>query len=270
MQSPGLIARARGKVRRLLAAKLGRRIAPIRSPVAIISFTFDDAPKSAFDVGGAILKDYGARATYFMSLGLLGTETEVGKIASASDLASAVEDGSELGCHTFDHLDAWHTPSSVFMDSVARNQEALHRLLPGARFTTFAYPKSGAKLSIKAALGKIFACCRGGGQTANLYSTDLNLLNACFLDRRTGVSPEFIRRLVDYTAWERGWLILATHDVAADPSPFGCTPKFLKEVVQYASRSGAILLPLGAAFATLISSNSPQASLDPSGGNNQN
>jgi len=234
----------------------------------MISFTFDDAPKSAFDVGRAILKDYGAHATYFVSLGLLGAETEVGRIGSAGDLARAVEAGSELGCHTFDHLDAWHTPLNAFMESVARNREALHRVLPGATFTTFAYPKSGAKLSIKPALGKIFACCRGGGQTANVHSVDLNLINACFLDRRTGVSPEFIRALVDYTARECGWLIFATHDVALDPSPFGCTPKFLKEIVEYASRSDAMLLPVGAACAKLVSSNSTQASRDPSGEHN--
>src|SRR5262249_55246514 len=146
--------------------------------------------------------------------------------------ARAVEDGSELGCHTFDHLDAWFTPSNAFLASVRRNREALHSALPGARFTTFAYPKSGATLSIKAALGKIFACCRGGGQTANVHCADLNLLNACFLDRRTSVSPEFIRALVDYTAVECGWLIFATHDVGTDPSPFGCTPKFLKDIVE--------------------------------------
>jgi peptidoglycan/xylan/chitin deacetylase (PgdA/CDA1 family) len=265
MQSLNLIARAKGKVRRLLAGKLGRRMVSIRTPIPIISFTFDDAPKSSFDLGREILKDHGARATYFISLGLLGAETEVGKIASAGDLARAVEDGSELGCHTFDHLDAWHTPSEAFMESVARNREALLRILPGARFTTFAYPKSGAKLSIKPALGKIFACCRGGGQTANVHSADLNLLNACFLDRRTGIGPEFIRTLVDYNAGQCGWLILATHDVAADPSPYGCSPKFLKEIVQYASRSGALLLPVGEACAKLISSNSSEPRLDPSG-----
>jgi len=224
---------------------------PIRSAIPIISFTFDDAPKSAFDAGREILKDYGARATYFISLGLLGAETEVGKIGSADDLTCAFEDGNELGCHTFNHLDAWYTPCNAFIESVARNQEALQRILPGARFTTFAYPKSGAKLSIKPVLAKIFACCRGGGQTANVHSADLNLLNACFLDRRTGVGPEFIRTVVDYNTRQCGWLILATHDVAADPSPFGCTPKFLKETVQYASRSGAMLLPMGKACARL-------------------
>src|SRR5215831_13736761 len=125
MPPSNLVTRATGKIRRLLAAKLSRRVVSVKLSIPIISFTFDDAPKSAFDVGREILKDHGARATYFISLGLLGAETEVGKIASASDLARVVEGGSELGCHTFDHLDAWYTPSNAFMESVARNRQAL-------------------------------------------------------------------------------------------------------------------------------------------------
>jgi peptidoglycan/xylan/chitin deacetylase (PgdA/CDA1 family) len=226
-------------------------------PVPIVSFTFDDAPVTAFGTGLEILKQFGARATYFVSLGILGADTEAGKIASIDDLARAVEAGSELGCHTFDHLDAWYTSSAEFMASVARNREALSGILPNASFTAFAYPKSGATLSIKPALAKTFLCCRGGGQATNEDSADLNLLKACFVDRRTGVGVEFIRRLVDYNAVRRGWLILATHDVAADPSPYGCTPEFLEAIVQYASRSGALLLPVGEACTRLLSLNSP-------------
>jgi peptidoglycan/xylan/chitin deacetylase (PgdA/CDA1 family) len=218
MYTRSLITRASGKVRRLLADQFGRRTLSIKTPVSIVSFTFDDAPVTAFRQGREILKQFGARATYFVSFGLLDAETEVGKIAPAGDLERAVDEGGELGCHTFDHLDAWHTSSAAFMASVARNGQALHRILPGARFTTFAYPKSGAKLSLKLALGNTFMCCRGGGQTTNADSADLNLLKACFVDRRTGIDTEFIRTLVDY-AHRRGWLILTTHDVAADPSP---------------------------------------------------
>lgn len=254
-----LIERATGKGRRLLAERLERRTVSIRTSVPIVSFTFDDAPRTAFGAGGEILREFGVRATYFVSLGLLGKDTEVGPIASADDLARAMEEGSELGCHTFDHLDAWHTSSSAFMASVLRNGEALHRLLPGATFASFAYPKSGARLSVKAALAKIFICCRGGGQVANIASADLNLLKACFLDRRTSVDFRFIQALIAHNAARCGWLIFATHDVAADPSPYGCTPRLLEAIAGYASRSGALLLPVGEACTRLMASSCPEA-----------
>lgn len=255
MPKRSLIERVASKSRRILADRLSRHMVSINTPVPIVSFTFDDAPRTAFDTGRGILKQVGARATYFVSLGLLDTETEVGRIASVSDLARAVGEGNELGCHTFDHLDAWHVPSAAYIASVHRNRETLHRIFPGAEFTTFAYPKSGATASVKSALRNNFVCCRGGGQVANVNGTDLRLLKACFLDRRTGIDIEFIRSLVDNNAARRGWLIFATHDVAANPSPYGCTPEFLKAIAEYVSRSGALLLPVGEACGRLTSPN---------------
>src|SRR5262245_6996241 len=155
-----LLSRITGKYRRTMANQFCRRMVAIKAPVPIISFTFDDAPRTAFKTGGDILRAHGAKATFFVSLGLLGSETEVGTIASPDDLSRAVQDGNELGCHTFDHLDAWQTPTAKFMESVVENKQALDRILPGAIFRTFAYPKSGAKLSIKYHLKKYFPCCR--------------------------------------------------------------------------------------------------------------
>lgn len=252
MPGTRLVARASGKVRRMLASRFERREASTDSVGPIVSFTFDDAPKSAFGVGHEILESFGARATYFVSLGLLDKETEVGRIASVDDLARAVAEGCELGCHTFGHLDAWSTSPRDYLESVVRNREALHQVLPGTGFAAFAYPKSGATVWIKPALSKLFACCRGGGQGINAGTIDLNLLNACFIDQWTGVDLEFIRKLVDDNAARRGWLIFATHDVAPTPSPYGCSPKFLEAVARCASETGSLLLPVGEACARLL------------------
>ena len=238
-----LITRAAGKARRMLARNFVRRAVAIDLPAPIVSFTFDDAPVSAFRCGGDILKAFDARATYFVSLGLLDRETEVGKIGSCDDLARAVEAGDELGCHAFDHLDAWHMPAANYIASVARNRDALGRLLPGARFESFAYPKSGATLPVKPALARLFACCRGGGQSFNAGRSDLNLLNACFIDARSADIGS-MQRLIDENAAANGWLIFVTHDVSNTPSPYGCSPGFFQRIVAYASQSGADFLPV--------------------------
>jgi peptidoglycan/xylan/chitin deacetylase (PgdA/CDA1 family) len=224
----------------------------IETSIPIVSFTFDDAPRTAFTTGGDILASYGTRATFFVSLGLLGSQTEVGTIGSPDDLLRAVEEGNELGCHTFDHLDAWHTPSEKFLQSVLRNAQALDSILPGRVFRAFAYPKSGPMASIKSRLEKYFICCRGGGQTFNANRADLNLVKACFLDRRTNIDVDFVRKLIDQNASSKGWLVFATHDVTDNPSPYGCTPEFLKGVVEYAARSGASLLPVAEACEKLL------------------
>lgn len=254
MEPKNLLRRARGKARRLLAKNFSRRDVEINLASPIISFTFDDAPRSAFRTGGDILSEFGARATYFVSLGLLDTETEVGKIASVDDLASAIDAGHELGCHTFDHCDAWFTAPSTYLASVAKNRDALKSLFPGAQFRTFAYPKSGATLAVKPALSRQFQCCRGGGQTFNAGRADLNLLNACFIDRWMNVDLDGVKSLIDANAARKGWLILATHDVADEPTRYGCTPDFLRAVAAHGKNSGAALLPVAQACDALDAS----------------
>jgi len=247
-----LLSKVAGKCRRTLADRLHRRMLPLGSSGPIISFSFDDAPRTAFKTAGCMLSSRGAKATFFVSLGLLGAETEVGTVASPDDLRRAVTEGHELGCHTFDHLDAWQTSTGTFMESVARNRQALDRILPGVTLPVFAYPKSGARFALKRPLEKRFLCCRGGGQVANVGLADLNLLKACFLDRRTGVDATFVKRLIDHTVSTRGWLILAAHDVTANPSPYGCTPELFEDVVDYATRSRALILPVAAACRHLM------------------
>lgn len=247
MHSNSLLSRIAGKYQRTVAERFSRRMVAIETSVPIISFTFDDAPRTAFATAGDILKAHGARATFFVSLGLLGLETEVGNIASRDDLLHAIVDGDELGCHTFDHWDTWQTATEKFIESVVRNKEALDRILPGKGFRTLAYPISDPRPALKSRLEKYFICCRGGGQIPNVGMADLNLLKAFFLDRRNKIDINLVRKLVDYNTSCRGWLIFATHDVTDRPSLYGCTPKFFGEVVEYAARSGALLLPVGKA-----------------------
>lgn len=242
-----LLSRITGKYHRTLAYRFYRRMAAIKSSVPIISFTFDDAPRTAFNAGGYILGCYGVRGTFFISLGLLGSQAEAGTIASQEDLLRAMKEGNELGCHTFDHLDTWQVSTKKFVESVVRNKQALERILPGINFRTFAYPKNEPKPSVKPRLEKYFICCRGGGQIPNAGMADLNLLKAYFLDRRNKIDINAVKKVIDYNTSCRGWLIFATHDVADNPSPYGCTPTFFEEVVEYAARSGALLLPVAKA-----------------------
>jgi len=175
---------------------------------------------------------------------LLGATTEVGTIASVDDLLRAGDEGHELGCHTFDHLYTWQTNPKKFIESIARNRQALDTILPGTRFRTFAYPIGVPRPSVKLQLEKHFLCCRGGGQAPNVGFADLNLLKAYFIDKRNNVDIDSIKKVIDHSVSSSGWLIFATHDVAEVPSPFGCTPNFFAEVVRHAAQSGAVLLPV--------------------------
>jgi len=241
------VKRARGKATRTLAARLHRRELRLAGKRPTISFTFDDAPRTAFGAGASILEAHGARGTYYMSLGLLSTTSEVGAIAEPEDLERAVERGHELGCHTFDHCDAWHTGRASFIASVERNCAALHGLLPEHAFRSFAYPKSGATAAVKPVLAQRFECCRGGGQTFNAGTADLNLLSACFVDRHARVDQGFVSALIDGNVEAGGWLIFAAHGISDGDEQFGCSSAFFESVVKRAIASGSRVLTVSAA-----------------------
>lgn len=247
-----LLNRIVWKYRHNVSSLFSRRIITIKPTTPFISFSFDDAPRTAFSNGGDILNAHGARGTYFVSLGMLESDSPSGTIASQDDLRLAVKEGHELGCHTFDHRDPWKTKMNVFEQSVLKNRQALARILQNTFFSTFAYPLCGPNPANKRLTGKLFSCCRGGGQTFNIGKTDFNLLKAFFLDMRKGLTIDTVKRLIDRNSVSRGWLIFATHDVADTPSPYGCQKEFFEKVVEYAVLSGASLLPVGKACEKIL------------------
>jgi hypothetical protein len=86
MSRDDIMGRVRRAIQRRLARWLGRR--PFRMPdgPAIVSFTFDDFPRSALSQGGRILERYACAGTYYTSLGLAGQTTVTGEIFEHGDL----------------------------------------------------------------------------------------------------------------------------------------------------------------------------------------
>jgi hypothetical protein len=137
-------------------------------------------------------------------------------------------------------------------------------MLPETSFQTFAYPFSAPRPGVKKVAGRHFLSCRGGGlkpgrllhrhdaggQTFNSGVADLNYLCAFFLEMSRD-NPKAVKSLIDQNAHSRGWLIFATHDVCAVPSPYGCTPDFFEQVVQWSLESGARILPVVEALEAL-------------------
>lgn len=235
-----------GRIKFFSNRLLYRRPFAIRTEIPVISFTFDDFPRSAYLEGAAILNRFGVAGTYYVSLGLMGKQGPPGPMFQREDLLALHERGHELGCHTFGHCHSWETPPDVFERSVLENREALCKILPGVSFKTLSYPVTLPRPETKRRMAKYFACCRGGGHTYNSGISDLNCLKAYFLERGRE-NPAQVKDLIDRNCRARGWLILDTHDICQRPSPYGCTPRFFEEIVGYAASSGARILTVAQA-----------------------
>ncbi len=214
---------------------------PAQQP--LISFSFDDFPKSAIQVGGSILKQFGLAGTYYASLGIMGHDTPSGRIFDSADLKLVCEQGHELGCHTYSHCHSWDTAADDFEQSILKNRAALGELLPGGDFRTFSYPISYPRPFTKARVAKHFIGSRGGGQSFNVGLTDLNLLSAYFLEKSRN-NFDAVKSVIEENRQAGGWLIFATHDISDHPTPFGCSPDFFETVVRYAVESRAWIRPV--------------------------
>jgi peptidoglycan/xylan/chitin deacetylase (PgdA/CDA1 family) len=254
--------RIQSRYRRTASSALSRRLVRLRNTTPLISFTFDDFPKSALFTGGAILTRHSVVGTYYASLGLMGTEAPTGRIFTTEDLEILVRDGHELGCHTYDHCHSWETEPKVFEDSINKNRRALNEVLPGAVFSSLSYPIMCPRPATKRLAAQHFRCCRGsGGQTFNAVRTDSSHISAFFLEKSRD-NPAAVKDLISQNSRMCGWLIFATHDVCDAPTRYGCTPQFFEEIVREALSSGARVLPVGRAWeACNVSEEDRQAGL---------
>jgi peptidoglycan/xylan/chitin deacetylase (PgdA/CDA1 family) len=233
-----------GDCRREALNSLFRRDVSIESSTPLVSFSFDDFPKAALTVGGSILKSYGVRGTYYAAYGLMGTETEVGNIFTRADLSLLLEDGHELGTHTYSHLPARRASVNAFRQDLEKGYEALVREFGSNVSHNFSYPLGQVTLRVKKKVAPALNSCRGIHRGLNWPTSDLNLLRANCVYGGPDKFPE-LRSLIELNSRKNSWLIFYTHDVGPNPSPYGCTPELFSQVVNYSLQCGSRIATIG-------------------------
>src|ERR1700690_3728268 len=120
-------SRLHGYYQRKAASLASRKPFVVATQRPLISFTFDDFPRSALLAGGEILNPFGLAGTYYASFGLAGKDNPSGHIFDNDDLKTLFAQGHELGCHTYAHYDSWGTDTAVFEGSIVENRLALRK-----------------------------------------------------------------------------------------------------------------------------------------------
>jgi peptidoglycan/xylan/chitin deacetylase (PgdA/CDA1 family) len=257
-----LIIRINNKVRKIHTNIAYRTILNIKPDVPIVSFTFDDFPLSAYRLGGRILKKFGALGTFYISMRFADGETENGPGFRRSDLTELVQEGHEIGCHTYEHLDAAKKRGKDFADSIKKNYESICDILgPALKLNSFAYPYGRNNPEVKKVVSAAFQTARSTSHGINYGSTDIKTLKACSI---YGVNDNdnHLRDIIHLNNQRKGFLIFYTHDIQEHPTQFGCTEELFEKVVSMVKESGAKILPITkaleackqAAFQTTLSS----------------
>ena len=241
-----------------LIAKFGRRWARIaaRAPISVdldhglVSFSFDDFPRSAATTGAEILERHGWRGTYYASAGYAGTETHHGTMFDGEDLKRLADAGHEIGCHTHSHLDGSRTGETELLADIERNEDALRALGYDGPLDSFAYPYGEATPGVKRLLTQRFASLRGIEAAINRGRCDRSLLKSVPVD---GGEAGIVRAVeaAEALIQDPGWLIFYLHDVQDEPTEWGCTPDQLARVCEAVERSGARVLTVSEAMAEM-------------------
>ncbi len=225
----------RGKLRRRLVRLQHRRRATTRPGRPMISFAFDDAPKSAFVAGAEVLERYGVRGTYFVCAGTAGERSFVGRLGDREDVLRVQAAGHEIGCHTFSHLDCGRADASSANADLARNAETFDawRIAPAR---SFAYPFGDVGPRAKSVVADRFALARA--LHPGLIEEGADLAQAPAVGIEGGDGEDRARHWMARAKARSAWLILFTHGVEAALPPYGCTEAALERLVGEAVAGG--------------------------------
>ncbi len=226
-----------GKLRRRMARMVTTkpaRLMGLRRPLLTISF--DDAPTSAATTGAQVLARHGIHGTYFISAGLMGRDSHLGRYASADEVRALNGAGHEIACHTWSHIDCGRASLRDITDDLDWNQDALKRLgLPGSQ--TFAYPYGDVSPGAKPLINDRYLAARALHHGLITHGSDLNQAPAVGIEGAHGEQTA-LSWMDTALRTSDSWLILYTHDVRDEPSDWGCTPEVLDRLVTQAKAMG--------------------------------
>jgi len=239
-----------GRIRRTLLQAAFARRAELRQCGPIVSFTFDDFPRTALTIGGSILRNYGFYGTYYTAMSLMDTCNGLGEHFRREDLSALLEDGHELASHTYGHTSSRSVSCSAFTADAVKGRMAVESVAGKREAGNFAFPFGDVTLKTKREIGAKMASCRSIWGGFNGPVVDLNLLRANSLYGNQNQSDR-IRKLIEQNEHRRTWLIFYSHDVQDNPSPFGCTPELLQLAVSFAAQTAGQVLTVGDVVAEL-------------------
>jgi peptidoglycan/xylan/chitin deacetylase (PgdA/CDA1 family) len=236
-----------GKSSRFLARNFATKKLQMRNTRPMISFTFDDVPVSACNVGARILEQHGGRGTFYIAGAGCGKTSPVGLLASVEQLRTIWLRGHEIGCQTYLHSAVSRLCRSELETECFRNQSTLRMIDDKIVVRNFAYPYGDLSFGARRYLEMQYDSCRSVDHGINHRIADLGSLKSWALEN-SSIDRKKIATLIADTIRTNGWLIFVSHDVTEEPSKYGVDPELLAFAVQVGQRSGCQLVTVDEAL----------------------
>jgi peptidoglycan/xylan/chitin deacetylase (PgdA/CDA1 family) len=241
------LAGLRKGLSRRAAVALRTRTIRLRNTDPVVTFSFDDCPVSAVTEGARLLEQRGVRGSFYLCGGLADRTWENGPQFSVQHVRALVQQGHEIGCHTFNHVSCNTVSAAELLREIGANRDFFKAILGDYSLTTFAYPYGRVGLQSKLLMQRQFAACRGVDSGLNSGTADLGLLKSVALPSDstpgTAAARAAIGPWLQRARAQNSWLILCAHDVSTTPTPYGCTPDTLAATIDAVLEAGYEILP---------------------------
>jgi len=235
------------KAQFLIAAHVFRNELPLQRETGVVSFCFDDAPRSSCVVGRQILESMDCHGTWYIAGGLTD-RMEQGRLChSVSDVQDLANSGHHIGCHTFSHKRCATLTGDEMEDELKRNADFFESIGLPSTGLDFSFPLGSFDIASKRIAARYFRSSRIIGGGIQVGSADMNALKSLSLYQHS-MSPERTTVLMKEVALRRGWLMLYTHDIEDSPSRWGCTSGLLTFAVQAALDVGCKVMSVDEAI----------------------
>jgi len=221
---------------RFIARNLRTKSVSMCNSAPLVTFTFDDVPVSAAEVGAAILEREGVLATFYIAGAGCGAMSPNGRLAAVHELRGLARRGHEIGCHTFTHPAVSTIDTCALAAEIERNGGFLKANI-GVAPVNFAFPYGDISFRTKRYLETRFDSCRCNLRGVNTTTLDLGALRSYELDNAS-INRAQIVSLIYETVKSNGWLIFCGHAVERNASRFSVTPELLAFTVAAAKAEG--------------------------------
>jgi peptidoglycan/xylan/chitin deacetylase (PgdA/CDA1 family) len=219
---------------------------------AIFSFTFDDVPVSAATTGATILEEAGTTGTFYVALGMCDVSSEdYGKFIHDSEILSLYNNGHNIGCHTYSHLNLRKSKTKNVVYDCEKNVHNLRNIIGATSIDHFAYPFGMVSPGGKKALGRRYKTLRTVDHGINSGISDMTHLRSVSLCAIT-FSRDAVHAAINDAVKNKAWVIFFSHDIAEHPSDWGTTPEDLQWVVDQCLKAGGEILNVDQAFNKII------------------
>ena len=152
--------------------------APLLLEQAVVSFTFDDVPRSALKEGATLLESYGIYGTFYVAGSLAGGTENEKPCHRTDDLSRACAAGHEIASHGYYHESCPEMSLEDVQASILQNDLYLSQVKNCARAEHFAYPYGECGWKDKHLVAQRFGTGRGVRRGLNNGMCDLSDLRA--------------------------------------------------------------------------------------------